>query len=196
MDEKKLSEAESLALVTAMINRAKNNYYESGLGSLLWGFSNFICFILYYLEETVKGFSLPFNPFYIMIITLVVHIYYARAERKYRKVKTFNDEANNYVWLGFGISVLILTLCGAIARIGYSVLPVLLLFFGMPTFITGCINKFKPFVLGGIGCWILSVVTFLFKGSHALLLVSAGATIAWIIPGFILRIKYHKTKNV
>lgn len=196
MEEKKLSEEESLALMTAMISQAKNYYYQSGLGSLLWGFSNLICFTLYYLEFTWKGFNLPFSPFYLMIITFVVHVYYARVERKHRKAKTFSDEANNYVWIAFGICVLLLTLGGAIANIGYYVLPVLLLFFGMPTFITGCINKFKPFIWGGIGCWILSFVSFLFKSNYTLLLVAAGATIAWIIPGFILRIKYLKANNV
>lgn len=196
MEEKQLSEEESLALVTAMIRQAKNRYYKSGLGSLLWGFTNFVCFILYYLEAIWKEFKLPFNPFYLMIITLLVHIYYGRAEQKYRKVKTFIDEANYYVLIAFGISVLILTLGGAVSGMGYYVLPVLLLFFGMATFITGCIYKFKPSFWGGIGCWILSVLAFLFKSDYALLLVSAGATIAWIIPGFILRIKYLKADNV
>ena len=196
MEEKKLSEEESLALVTAMISQAKNYYYESGFGSLLWGFTNFICFILYYLQAVWKGFRLPFDPIYLMAIILVVHVYYARSERKYRKAKTFSDEANNYVWLAFGVCMLILTLGGAIAGMGYYVLPVILLFFGMPTFVTGCINKFKPFIWGGIGCWILSVISFVFKSNFTLLMVAAGAAIAWIIPGFILRIKYLKAKNV
>lgn len=37
MEEKVLSEKESLALISGMISKAKNHYYESGLGALLWG---------------------------------------------------------------------------------------------------------------------------------------------------------------
>jgi len=62
----------------------------------------------------------------------------------------------------------------------------------MPTFISGCISKFKPFIIGGIFCWILSIVTFLYKSEESLLMVAAGAGIAWIIPGFILRTRFYK----
>lgn len=196
MEDKKISEEESLALITSMISQAKNYYYESGLGSLLWGFTNLICFTLSYLNAMVKGFRLPFNPFYLMIVTFIIHIYYSRKEKKHRKVKTLIDEVNSYVFTAFGICVLILTLAGAVGDIGYTTLPVLLLFFGLPTFITGCISKFKPFIIGGIICWLFSIITFIYKGYYANLLVAAGATAAWIIPGFILRAKYLRSLHV
>ncbi|MEJ7737675.1 MAG: hypothetical protein WKF97_09635 [Chitinophagaceae bacterium] len=196
MEDKKLTEEESLALITSMINTAKNVYYESGTGALLWGFTNLICFSLAYLDATVKGFDLPFNPFLLMIFTFFIQLYYGRIERKYRKARTYAEDVNVYVWSAFGICILILTLAGGYAGIGYTTLPVLLLFFGMPTFISGCISKFKPFIVGGITCWILSIIAFLYKGYHAHLLVAAGATAAWIIPGIILRIKYMKAVHV
>ncbi len=68
MEETSLSEKESLQLITGMIHQAKNHYYESGLGALLWGFTNLICFSLAWLDVSVEGFHMPFNPFYLMII--------------------------------------------------------------------------------------------------------------------------------
>jgi hypothetical protein len=192
MEEKQLSGEESLRLITRMISQAKNYYYESGLSALLWGFTNLICFILAYLEDTVKGFNLPFNPFYLMGITFILQFYYDRKEAKFKGTKSYLDEVHTYVWVAFGICVLILTIVGAIANIGYIVLPLLLLFFGMPTFISGCISKFKPFIIGGIFCWILSIIAFLYKSEESLLLVAAGAGVAWIIPGFILRARFYK----
>ena len=44
MEEKVLTEKESLALITGMITKAKNHYHESGSSALLWGFANVICF--------------------------------------------------------------------------------------------------------------------------------------------------------
>jgi hypothetical protein len=196
MEEANLSKEESLKLVTAMISQAKNAYYENGLGFLLWGFTNLLCFGLSYIAVTYTRFVLPFNPFYLMIITFALHVYFAKRERKYQKVKTFTDEANEYAWIAFGISMLILTIAGAYANMGYLVLPVLLLLFGVPTFITGCVNKFRPLIWGAIICWILSIVSFVHKGNYALLLVAAGATAAWIIPGFILRSKFMKNLHV
>jgi hypothetical protein len=193
MEEKILTEQESLQLITKMINQAKNKYYESGLGSLLWGFTNLICFTLTYLVDTIKGLNLPFNPFYLMGITFILPFYFDRKEARCRVTKSHLDDILKYVWAAFGICVLILTIAGGIANIGYIVIPAILLLFGMPAFISGCISKFAPFILGGLVFWILSIVTFLFQSEMSLLFVAAGAAIALIIPGFILRARFFKT---
>ena len=192
MEEKSLSEQESLQLITKMIRQAKNNYYESGLGALLWGFTNFICFVLVYLEEDTNWFKMPFNPFYLMFITFILQFYFDAREKKYKQTVTFKNETCQYVWITFGISVLILTIAGGFANIGYIVLPLLLLLFGIPTFITGLINKFPPFIIGGISCWIFCIIAFFYKSDFTYLLVAAGAGLAWIIPGFILRARFYK----
>lgn len=192
MKEKSLSEKESLQLIAGMISQAKNHYYESGLGALLWGFTNVICFALAWLDAAVESFKMPFNPFFLMIITFVLQFFFQRREKKYKDVVTYKDEAHKYVWLAFGISVLIITIAGGFAGIGYIVLPLLLLLFGIPTFISGCINKFLPFIIGGITCWILCIIAFFYKSYNTYLLVALGATIAWIIPGFILRAKFYR----
>ena len=70
--------------------------------------------------------------------------------------------------------------------------PVLLLLFRMPTFISGCINKFAPFIFGGVACWLLCIVAFFYNSYFNYLLVAAGAGVAWIIPGFILRARFKK----
>ena len=187
-----LSEKESLLLISNMISQAKNQYYESGLGALLWGFTNLICFVLAWLDVSVKGFHLPFNPFYLMIITFILQFYFDRREKKYRSTTTYKDEAHKYVWVAFGISVFILTIAGGFANIGYVVLPLLLLLFGIPTFISGCINKFYPFIIGGIVCWILCIISFFYKSYNTYLLVALGAGVAWVVPGFILRARFYK----
>jgi hypothetical protein len=192
MEEKKLSEKESLALITEMIHKAKNQYYESGFMALLWGFTNVICFTLAYMNAVVPGFNMPFNPFYLMGITFVLQFYFDRKERRLYKVLTYSDEVYRYVWTAFGISVLTLTIAGGIAGTGYWVLPVLLLLFAIPTFISGCIKKFTPLIAGGTGCWILSVVSFFNQGNFSFLLVAFGAVIAWVIPGFILKKRFYQ----
>ena len=192
MEEKPLSEKESLQLITKMISQAKNNYYESGLGALLWGFTNFICFVLVYLKEDTDWVNIPFNPFYLMFITFVLQFYFDRREKKYKQTVTFKNEMCQYVWISFGISVLILTIAGGFANIGYIVLPLLLLLFGIPTFITGLINKFSAFTIGGISCWIFCIIALFYQTDFTYLLVAASAGLAWIVPGFILRARFYK----
>lgn len=196
MESDKFTEQESLELITKMINQAKNHYYESGLGALLWGITNVICYMLTYLSITVKGFHLPFNPFLLMIVTIIVHLYYDRKEKRKQKVKTYTDDIHNYVWTAFAICILILTIAGGYTGMGFRVLPVLLLFYGMPTFISGSISKFKPLIIGGVMCWLLAAWAFFVSGAYGCLLVAAGAMAAWVIPGSLLRIKFLKARNV
>jgi len=46
-------------------------------------------------------------------------------------------------------------------------------------------------VIGGIGCWILSVTTLVIPYDYHLLLLAASMVIAWIIPGYILQKQYQ-----
>lgn len=192
MEEKSLSQKESLDLIAQMINKAKGHYYESGSSALLWGISNIICFVLAYLVEAVKGFNLPFNPFILMVIPAVLQIYFHLKNKKENKTITYKDETHTYVWVTFGISIIILTIVGGIADIGYIVLPLLLLIFAMPTFISGCINKFWPLIIGGIVCWVGSCICFFYKGNGVYLIIAFGAFCAWVIPGIILRKRFYK----
>ncbi len=191
MEEKVLTEKESLALITGMISRAKNHYHESGSSALLWGFANVICFVLAYLQEE-NWINLPFNPFLLMIIAVILQIFFSWKERASKRTVTYKDETHLYVWIAFGISILILTVAGGFSEIGYIVLPLILLLFGIPTFISGCIKKFNPLIFGGIVCWILSAISFFFRQNEVFLFVATGAFFAWVIPGFILRKNFYK----
>ena len=195
MKEKVLTEKESLALITGMISQAKNHYHESGSTALLWGFTNVIVFVLVYLQSK-DWLDIPFNPFWLMIIAAIIQVYFFWKKRGAEKTVTFKDEAHYYVWIAFGISVLILTVAGGFADIGYIVLPLLLLLFGIPTFISGCLKKFKPLIFGGIICWTLSIISFFFHGNEVFLFVASGAFCAWVIPGFILRKNYYKNAGI
>ena len=37
VQEKQLNEKESLALIATMINKAKDSYYDTGIGCIMWG---------------------------------------------------------------------------------------------------------------------------------------------------------------
>lgn len=195
MNEKPLSEKESLDLIAGMIGQAKNHYYESGSSALLWGFTNVICFVLAYFKFTNQGFSFPFNPFWLMLVAGGLQIYFHKREKRFRGAVTFSDEALVYVWSAFGISIFILTIVGGMSQIGYVTLPMILTLFAIPTFICGCIKKFTSMTIGGIVCWILSIICFLYKSNEAFLMVALGALFAWVIPGIILRQNFNKSRN-
>ena len=191
MEEKVLTEKESLDLITGMISKARNHYHESGTSALLWGFTNVLIFVLLYLQS-IDLLELPFSPFWLMAIAIILQAYFSWKERGSKKTVTFNDQAHYYVWVAFGVSVIILTVAGGISNIGYIVMPFLLLLFGIPTFISGSIKNFKPLIFGGIVCWILSAISFFFRENEVYLFMAVAAFFAWVIPGFILRRNFYK----
>ena len=195
MEEKDITHEESLQLIKEMIVNAKSAYYSSGAWALLWGITNVICFSLAYLKAEVN-INLPFNPFYLMGITILLQIYFDRKHRRSKQVKSYLETTSKYVWITFAISVTLLTMTGGMTHLCYFTLPMLLLIFAMPTFITGCIFKFPSMIVGGIICWILFIVTMFYQQYESYLLVAAGAFFAWVVPGIILQLKHNKRHGV
>ena len=70
--------------------------------------------------------------------------------------------------------------------------PGFLVLYGIPTFLSGIILRFRPLIIGGISCWLLSVLVIFVDFSYQMLFLSAAMLIAWIIPGYMLRSKYKK----
>ena len=195
MEEKDITHEESLQLIKEMIVNAKSAYYSSGAWALLWGITNVICFSLAYVNA--KGLMhMPFNPFYLMGITILLQIYFDRRDRRSKQATSYLETTSKYVWITFAISITLLTITGSMTDLDYFTLPMLLMLFAMPTFITGCIFKFPAMIVGGFICWILFIVTMFYRQEESFLLVGAGAFFAWVIPGIILRLKHNKRHGV
>ncbi|HWR32676.1 MAG TPA: hypothetical protein VN451_04095, partial [Chitinophagaceae bacterium] len=64
--EKTLSEKESIALIATMINKAKDSYHNTGIGSIMWGVVIAVCSLVK-LAEVHFHFKLPFD---IYLLTL------------------------------------------------------------------------------------------------------------------------------
>ena len=184
---------QSLQLIESMINKAKDNFNEDGHLYLLWGWLVFFCstteFVLYHF------FQYPYH-YWVWIISIVAIIYQAfYLARKYRtqKVHTYTEHILGYVWITFAIlTFLIGYLIGRLTLGDYfwHIYPVVLALYGMPVFLSGIILRFNPLRFGGIGCWLLSVITTFLEYDYQMLMLSVAMVIAWIIPGYLLRAKY------
>jgi hypothetical protein len=71
--------------------------------------------------------------------------------------------------------------------------PGFLALYGMPTVLSGSILRFRPLVAGGIGCWVLAIFSAFISYEYQLLLLSAAVVIAWIVPGYLLRVRFKKS---
>ncbi|MEO9020814.1 MAG: hypothetical protein ABI237_08895 [Ginsengibacter sp.] len=191
-EEVKMSEKESIELIASMINQAKNRVGETGKLYILWGWLILICCIIQFIGLHFFQYEKSYYVWFLTWLLLIYQIFFLSKERKNRKVRTYTGEINGFVWLVFFICMMLVTFIGSYLKKYEMIYPVLLVLYGMPTFLSGIILKFKPLIIGGICCWALSTFSVFISGDYQLLLVSAAVIAAWIIPGHILQQNFKK----
>ena len=191
MEERELSEKESLQLIGQVIGEAQNYFHETGLGSLILGFSSVLCLGLAYAMD--KGMYFPFHPFYLFIPLLAIQVYLWKKEGKAKSVKTFTDRAIDIVWTGYFLCSLMFTIAGVFEGWGNTILIVLIFFIGLAAFITGMLTHFRYMIFTSILCWMLGVLAMYLGGNAIYLLAALASILIWIIPGFMLRNKFKVT---
>ena len=193
-EEIKMTERESLELITSMINKAKNNFSEKGFLYLLWGWIILICCITQFVAGYLFNYANAYYVWFLPWVVVIFQMIYLNKKKKSQRTKTYTEEINAWVWLVFFICmVLMIFICVRFKK--YEMInPLLLILYGMPTFLSGIIIKFKPLMIGGICCWILAFMASFIAYKYQLLLISTAVIAAWIIPGYLLQIKYKKEK--
>ncbi len=189
-----MSSADSLALIESMINKAKNQFSENGHLYLLWGWVVFICSLGQYLGMRILKIQ---ESYYVWILTWVAVIYmiiYLVKNKKKRRVVTYTDELLGAIWIAFSI---VMCLSGFIlgqtmgTRFYELLNPIYLTIYGMPTFISGVVLKFRPLKTGAAVCWVLAVLSTFIPVTEHLLLIAIAMVAAWIIPGYLLKQRYN-----
>jgi hypothetical protein len=191
-EEKQMTGAESLSIITGMINNARNRFSETGHLYLLWGFVIFTCCITQFIMLHFFNNNDAYYVWYSTWLVAVYQFYYLYKRKRKEKVRSYTDEIIGFVWLTFIICsfilIYILIKYQAIDAINATVLVM----YGMPTFLTGIILRFKPLKLGGLTCWVLAIAAMFTYYKYQLLILALAVIAAWIIPGFILRAKFNK----
>ena len=190
--EIKMTEKESLELITSMINKAKEKVTESGTLYLVWGWLILFCCLVQF--SALHFFNYP-HADYVWISTwllLIYQVYYIRKKRKRSKVKTYMRELSGYVWAVFFICLVLMFFIQIKLNTYQTFNPLLLVMYGMPTFLSGIILRFRPLVVGAICCWILSIFCVFTPLEYQLLLISLAIVAAWIVPGYILKQNFKK----
>jgi hypothetical protein len=191
--EKELTSQESLALIAQMINRAKKDYFDTGLSSLLWGSVIIVCslatFANYYLQWPVLDYI-----WFLTIGAVAPQVVIAIREGKMRKHHSYEDALSNGLWIGFGVSMFVLSFV-LNAFPSQNQVAIYLTIYGIPTFAMGIGRNFKPMLIGGPACWVFAILSLYCPFPYVMLYLTAGALIAWFIPGLILRNCYLKAKQ-
>ncbi len=198
MTDEKFSAEQSLQVIQSMIEKAKNQFSENGQLYLLWGWLVFVCSVTQFVLLKFVKYEKHYLVWLACWLAVIYQFVYLRKKNKQVKVRTYADHIIGYVWLTFFILMMLIGfLLGHTGGNEYYKIfsPAFLALYGMPTFLSGILLRFRPLVIGGIGCWALSVLAHFVPYDYQLLLLSAAMVIAWIIPGYILRKKYQQQKD-
>lgn len=189
--QNEMTQSESIELITSMINRARNRFGENGFLYLLWGWVVLICclaqFILLYFFNNINAYYL----WYLTWIPVIIYWVYVNKKKKERIVSTYTSEIGGYVWLVFLICATLLVFILIKAGAYNYINPAILVMYGMPTFLSGVILKFKPLIFGAICCWIFSIIAVYLAEPFPLLLIALAIIVGWIIPGYLLKNRYQ-----
>lgn len=191
--EKEFSGQESLALIAEMIGRAKRDYLDTGLSSLLWGSVIPVCSLTAFVAARLNMPVLNYIWF-LTIIAAIAQGYIATREAKARKHKSHDGELMGGIWLAFAITMFLLGFIFGLYRCEAEA-AIYLAVYGIPTFATGYGRRFMPMLFGGIFCWVLALVSLRVGYPNTMLCIAAGGLVAWFIPGLILRKRYLKAKE-
>lgn len=122
MEDKKLTEKESLEVITSMIARTKAHYLGSGNILLMWGYlSVLVSILVWILGATTQRYVWNWLWFAIPVIGIPATLIMARSEEKRAKgVVTYSDKITSRLWTIFGVSEIVLTfVCLGFSVIGY-----------------------------------------------------------------------------
>jgi hypothetical protein len=194
MQSENFSPKDSLLLIDSMINQAKNRFTENGFLYLLWGWLILISAVGHFVLLKLQLFKHPEIIWMSCWVAIIFQIIFLVRKKKKEKVKTYSDGIVDNIWMCFGICMMVLSIIVSKNNLWMYMYPIILMLYGIPTFLSGVVMQFTPLKIGGISCWVLAVVATFFLPVYYLLLLAVAVLIAWIIPGYLLRKKF-KNQN-
>ncbi len=203
MEDRKLTEKESLEVITSMIARTKQRYLGSGNTLIMWGVLVVITSMLVWaLLATTRQNAWNWLWFAIPVIGFPTSLIMKKRENREKGAITYSDRVTSRLWTIFSISIILLTLvCLGFYLIGnidcwIAMLVYSLLLAPGAEIAQGLVIKEKSLVFGGMTGLSVGLVALCCSVSQIPLeanwfmpLFIAAWIAMMIIPGYILNSK-------
>lgn len=179
---------EKLNVIYEMIENSKTQIRENAFFYLLWGWLVLVASLSHFILMKM-GYHNSFLAWpLIMTAGMVVSVIKGIRMGKRAGHRTHIDTAVIYLWYGFFFALMVILAFSIGGKIPWEMSSALIIvMYGLGTFVSGGILKFKPLVIGGISCWIIALGAFIVPAEYVMLLVSVSIIIAYLIPGYLLR---------
>jgi len=196
MEEKPISQQESLLLIQQMIQTAKKEQKDDGKGWIVWGWMLFISSVLTIANLHFKWFSTYFFWNLFGIATILIFIYetvYVLFISKRTKVRTYTKDLFEKLNAGFFISLMFIIVAintGVAPAKGFALLISLYAFWIL---VYGSALNFKPSIVGAYVTWAFGITALFVKTFELVMAMHAlGVLFGYIIPGHIAYKEFRK----
>lgn len=200
MEEKKMTEKESLELVSRMIQATQQNLVKgSGNYFLIYGYTALILSVAVYGLFYVTGNTLWAIGWFLMFLPMLVITF--RKKKNKPLVVTYTDSMVKKVWqvIGslFSLTIFVmLVLMFIIGKCDFALmLPLSLLYAGIGTAITGLVIKESCLVYGSFVGFVFAVymlMSYTLNGSAEMiwnLYFGLSVAVMMVVPGHVLNNK-------
>lgn len=190
MEDRKISEKESLDLIAGMIRNTQNKMQQNIGGPLLiLGYISMIVALGVWFANISTG-DYRWNYFWFLVPVVGWGLVF-RQNRKHHYVVTYIDRIINYIWLVFGMGILIVGVMSAFILDLQGIFESALML-GMMTALIGLIVRVKVIAISGMAGMLITPVTLFLSNEDQKLVIALLFIVLLIIPGHILCLKNKK----
>lgn len=194
METKPMTGEESLLIIQQMIETAKKEQQDDGIGWIVWGWLLLAASIFTFINLKT-GWVNPYffwNVLGVLTIVLTRFVFF----KKGRKVKTYTGDLFEKLNIGFFVSLLFIVVAINVNVItpvaGFALLINL---YGFWTLIYGTALHFKPSIIAAFVVWALGISALFLKTFDQTMILHAAAALAgFIIPGHIAHTRFEKVR--
>lgn len=188
MTEEKFSPEQSLQLIQSMIGKTREDISANAIYFLVWGWLAFIACVGQFVLKHIYEYPRHYLVWTVTFIGIAFSLYNGSREQKKRKVKTYISESIGHLWMGMAIAFFVLSVI--LTRIGWynqPVFPFFIMLYGLGTFVSGSILRFRPLVIGGVLAFCMAVGAGWVAYDYQMLFAAAAILVSYIIPAYLLR---------
>lgn len=199
MEDKQLTEHESLRLIQQMIDTAKHEQKDDGKGWIIWGWLIFLASIFTYFNMILHWASSFFFWNLFGLATLVIFavqlVRYFFIKKRTR-VKTYTQDLFDKLNTGFFISLMLVIFSMNLGVPPTKGFALLLGLYGFWILIYGAVLNFKPSMIGAYLVWGFAFASLFVDDFRWTMLLHAAAVLCgYIIPGHMANAAFNKVNK-
>jgi len=196
MEERQISEQESLSIIQQMIQTAKQEQIDDGKGWIIWGWMLFTASALTVLNLRFRWFGTYFFWNAFGVITLIALFYqcivFLLLKRRQR-VKTYTKDLFNKLNVGFFISLMFIIVAINVYKTPLLGFALLINLYAFWILIYGSALNFKPSVIAAYITWAIGFGALFVKTFEWVMILHAAAVLCgYIIPGHIANKEFKR----